>query len=329
MDSLKGKKILFLAPTFFGYELEIKKELENFGAEVRYFDERPRNDFFTKALIRLQLSRAIKKNISIYYSNITESTKHENYDYLFLINPETIDFDKIEAIKQYHPNIVVYTYMWDSIKNKKRSLDLLPASNKFFTFDSNDRVLNENIRFLPLFYIKDYEITDGSDDCLYDISFVGSVHSDRYSTVKLMDDGKFKLFTYFYSQSKFLFMLQRILYKEFRRIQRGDVSFSSLSKNEIIDIVRDSKAIIDIEHPLQNGLTMRTIEMLGAKKKLITTNSNVKEYDFYDSRNICVIDRDNPVVTNGFLDDKYNEIDRKIYEKYSLRSWVMNIFKEK
>ncbi|SON51002.1 lipopolysaccharide biosynthesis protein [Vibrio tapetis] len=327
MEALKGKKVLFLAPTFFGYEIEIKKELENFGAEVKYFDERPKNDFVTKALIRLQLKKAIQNNINIYYRNIIENTKHDCFDYLFLVNPETIDVKIIEAIKKCHPNVIVYTYMWDSIKNKKKSLDLLSASNKFFTFDSNDGVIDESIRFLPLFYIKDYEDAVGSDDCSYDISFIGSVHSDRYSTVKSMDNGRFKLFSYFYSQSRFLFMLQRLLYKEFRRIQRSDVSFVSLSKNEVINIIRDSKAIVDIEHPLQNGLTMRTIEMLGAKKKLITTNSNVKEYDFYDSRNIFVIDRNNPVVAEGFLDAKYIEIDKSIYEKYSLRSWIVNIFR--
>ena len=49
--NLSGKTVLLLAPKFFGYELEIKKELENFGARVIYFDERPKNDFF----IRLNL----------------------------------------------------------------------------------------------------------------------------------------------------------------------------------------------------------------------------------------------------------------------------------
>ena len=34
MQELQGKKVLLLAPKFFGYELEIKKELEGFGAKV-------------------------------------------------------------------------------------------------------------------------------------------------------------------------------------------------------------------------------------------------------------------------------------------------------
>jgi hypothetical protein len=40
---------------------------------------------------------------------------------------------------------------------------------------------------------------------------------------------------------------------------------------------------------------MRTLDMLGAGKKLITTNPpQVSQADFYDSQNTVVIDRKNP-----------------------------------
>ena len=68
--NLSGKTVLLLAPKFFGYELEIKKELENLGARVIYFDERPKNDFFTKVFIRLNLKYFISKKIKEYYQDI-------------------------------------------------------------------------------------------------------------------------------------------------------------------------------------------------------------------------------------------------------------------
>jgi hypothetical protein len=54
--------------------------------------------------------------------------------------------------------------------------------------------------------------------------------------------------------------------------------------------------VLDIQHPRQTGLTMRTLEALGAGKKLVTTNVQVKEYDFYDERQVRVVDRMNPSV---------------------------------
>ena len=70
MLELKGKKILLFIPNFFGYELDIKNELESLGAKVFYFDARPKNDFITKVFIRLNLKKMIQKKIDKYYQNM-------------------------------------------------------------------------------------------------------------------------------------------------------------------------------------------------------------------------------------------------------------------
>ena len=53
--NLSGKTVLLLAPKFFGYELEIKKELEKKKKKKKYFEETPKNHFFTKIFISLIL----------------------------------------------------------------------------------------------------------------------------------------------------------------------------------------------------------------------------------------------------------------------------------
>ena len=69
ITGFSGKKILFISAKFFGYEVEIKKKLESFGSEVDFYDERPKNDFMTKALIRVNRNLLAKKN-SQYYNDI-------------------------------------------------------------------------------------------------------------------------------------------------------------------------------------------------------------------------------------------------------------------
>ncbi|MFH4210110.1 lipopolysaccharide biosynthesis protein, partial [Acinetobacter baumannii] len=66
--------------------------------------------------------------------------------------------------------------------------------------------------------------------------------------------------------------------------------------DEIIKLYAKSNVILDISHPGQSGLTMRTFEAIGAGKKLITTNLNIKEYPFYNSDNIFIISRDKLVL---------------------------------
>ncbi|MEK5777604.1 lipopolysaccharide biosynthesis protein, partial [Acinetobacter nosocomialis] len=65
---------------------------------------------------------------------------------------------------------------------------------------------------------------------------------------------------------------------------------------EIVELYAKSNIILDISHPGQSGLTMRTFEAIGAGKKLITTNTNIKEYPFYNANNIFIISRDELVL---------------------------------
>jgi hypothetical protein len=74
---------------------------------------------------------------------------------------------------------------------------------------------------------------------------------------------------------------------------------------------------------------MRTIETLGAKRKLITTNKQISRYDFYNENNIMILNDDNFDEVTGFLKRKYQDIPEHIYKEYSLSSWVTNIIKGK
>lgn len=328
---LTGKTVLLLAPQFFGYELEIQTELESLGAKVIYFDERPNNNFFTKALIRLNWKSLISKQINKYYRDIAESTQGIEVDYLFIVAPEATPVFFIDNLREHHNKLKVYIYLWDSIKNRKKSLSYLDVSDKFFSFDSNDIKVDKRVKFLPLFYIKDYEhLKKRKSALVYDVVFIGTAHSDRYNLIKKLEkqanDYNLKLFFYFYSPSKILFSFQKLFKKEFKYFKLKDVSFKSLSKQDVLEIVERTKVVIDIHHPLQEGLTMRSIEMLGAGKKTITTNSNVVGYDFYNELNIALLDRDEPKLDLNFCLSDYKSIPDEIYSKYSLKNWLIEIF---
>lgn len=327
--SLEGKKILFIAPKFFGYENEIKKEMEKLGAKVDYYDERPQNNNFTKAILRLKLKKIIQEKISSHYNRIFNEVKSIKFDYILFIAPESISLEHFLSLREMQRDAKFILYMWDSIENKN-SRNLINYFDKAYTFDKNDIKKFPKMIFKPLFYIKDYSELEESKD-LYDVTFIGTAHTDRYNLVKkikkeLFKLGNFKCFNHFYIQGKTFFLLRKLFDKNFRKVKMKEVSFSSLSKDKVLEIIKDSKVIIDIQHPKQVGLTMRTIEMLGARKKIITTNNNVKNYNFYNSSNILIVDRYNPRISKEFLETPYKEVDRRIYESYSLKNWILNIF---
>lgn len=322
---LKDRNVLFISSKFFGYEKNIKSELEKLGAVVDYFDDRPSNDFITKVFIRLKLKFILNKKIKIYYEKIFNEIKDKHYDYIFVISPETFSYKEFEIIKQLHPKARSFLYMWDSFTNKN-SFNTLKLFDKVFSFDSKD-VKKHNLIFLPLFYIKQYEELEFKN-YEYDLTFIATAHSDRYKIAKkisnlLLDE---RTYFYFYLPSKIIYYIRRYFMKNYNYDNIENFRFKSLEHNKIVEIFSKSKVILDINHPNQCGLTMRTFECLGAKKKLITTNKNIIEYDFYNKNNILIIDRKHIKIDKRFFDVPYERIEKSIYQKYSIENWLKIIF---
>jgi hypothetical protein len=71
---------------------------------------------------------------------------------------------------------------------------------------------------------------------------------------------------------------------------------------------------------------MRTLEALGAGKKLVTTNSAIVQYDFFCSDNILVVDRNSPRIPESFFQVPYKQLSSQLYKKYSVSGWLGELF---
>lgn len=329
MNSLDGKRILYISPKFFGYENTIKTALERkFGALVDFYDDRPSSDILTKIFIRLNFKLFVKRKIDNYYTSIFETIKDMSYDCIFIVSPETLSYKELNTLKTLQSNAQFILYMWDSFDNKN-SFNTIHLFDRVVTFDHRDAE-KYNLYFHPLFYVENYETAISESDTKYDVCTIATAHSDRYIVTKKvknhLEQFSLKMFIFLYLNNRLMYWGRRIFLKKYQYGTISDFSFSPLSQNEIVSIISQSKAILDINHPAQFGLTMRTFESLGANKKLITTNENIKTYDFYDESNILVIDRNNPIIDINFLDTPYQYLDTKLYQKYSLVNWIKFVF---
>jgi hypothetical protein len=127
-------------------------------------------------------------------------------------------------------------------------------------------------------------------------------------------------------QAKSVFMFKKFFDKSFKTIDKKKIRFESLNLAEILELYKKTKVILDIHHPNQKGLTMRTFEALGAGKKLITTNAEIKKYRFYNDKNILIIDRDKPMVTIEFFECDSQEMSSDILDSMSIRGWLQALF---
>lgn len=95
--------------------------------------------------------------------------------------------------------------------------------------------------------------------------------------------------------------------------------------DELIRVIDKSQAVVDIQKSNQSGLTMRSIEILGARRKLITTNEDIKYYDFYNENNIEILNREAPFISKEFLSSNFQSVDDSIIEKYSITYFILEL----
>jgi len=327
MEQFSKKKILLIAPSFFGYEKEIETELIRLGAQVDLLPDRPFSSSLAKAATRLCRQWLIPYMDAFFMSSIKKlGTKR--YDAIFVIQGEGLSIGMLTHFKEMFPEAQLILYMWDSMRNKKSLLANLELYDVRFTFDKTDsRTLD--MRFRPLFFAPGFA-KDPAASHKYDLSFIGTAHSDRYrivSNISQNNSNTIRFFKYIFLQAPWLFYIKKIFLASFRSASITDFNFIALSGFEVQKIFHQSLAIVDIEHPRQTGLTMRTFETLGSRKKLITTNSAIQEYDFYDPQNIFVFDRKGDgKIPVDFFTSPYRPINSDIFQKYSLNEWLVEIF---
>lgn len=328
--SLQGKKILLISVSFFGYEKAIIQHLETLGAKVIFYDDRPSNAPLMKGLIRLN-KKWLSRKIDAYYRNIFRAVSEHSFDFFLLIKGEAIPSWFISAIQAQNPTMQSIAYTYDSVKEHGYFKKLSTLFNKVFTFDPADALAN-GWHFRPLFFLDEYRKTPASKAPAWDLVFLGTAHTDRYiigEKVRQYTSSKaLRTFFYYYAPSPLTFKIRRIFDKHLQTFDIKKLSFQALSHKQIIDIYAQTYAVLDINKPYQKGLTMRTFEVLASGKKLITFNTDIAQYPFYNPQNILILHRENPEMSfpASFFETPFVEIPTEHLHKMSLHSWLECLF---
>ncbi len=328
ITDITGKKVLFFSPAFFKYENMIADKMREMGAEVDMYDVRSVTSALDRAL--LKVSPAIfKRRSQRYYEDIIEKHNGKDYDYILIVKCDMTPVNILERFRTEYPNAKLCLNLWDSVDNIPGVTDKFKYFDTLHSFDPNDCEKYPKLKFRPLFFGDQFRKEWHEGDYKYDISFLGTIHSDRYAVIKqvqkIAEERGLRCYWFLYLQSKFIYKFYKMTKREFGGVLESTFSFDKMSAADIAKIVDESRIILDIQHPKQTGLTIRTIEMIGMNKKLITTNASIKKYDFYYQNNVAVVDREHVEIPESFLRSPYTELPDDVYEKYSLKSWILEV----
>ena len=319
---------LLISADFFGYPQEIVKALESRGRSVKWFSDRPANDTKTKALVRLS-PKLIKRKSADYFEKIFRQAAEYDVRDVIVIKGEALSTDMIKRMRALLPKARHTLYFWDSYRNMPEgSADKVGLFDRAFSFDLNDVATDSRLTYRPLFYIEQYaDVRETVQDI--DLLFIGTAHSDRVKVLQrvsaAMPEG-YELSKILYARSALLHRIQNLVNPSYRQTPEKDFIFKPIPKAEVQSLIGRSKVVLDIERNVQTGFTMRTIEMLGSSRKLITTNPSITKADFYHPQNQYLIDRDNPVIDPEFLQTPWHPMEQRLLDHYSLSGWISDVF---
>ena len=313
--------VLIISPRFYNYHNEIKHELELRYDSVVLKSEVP---FFSVGIY----SKFVKRLCFIdsflwyiYYKRLLRIIRKKLIDTIFVIRGYYLPCCLLDKLKTNFPAIKILYYQWDSVQNNPNSLYISSRADRSYTFDWEDSVrYNDSFTYLPLYYHWSEESL-ATKPILSDILIVSSWSLYRSKILREIStkikDYNFTLNIYMYLPP--LSVLKQILLGRYGLVK--DVHLFPINKSRYLQMLRGCKAVLDIPSPTQSGASIRVIEALSMKKKIITTNKTLSHVLFgADSPNI--LEYDDFEQYKVFLDKPYEKTNDMSKVVLSLGEWL-------
>ena len=320
------KKVLFLGVGLYNYDTLITNELaKKYNVSYIYLVPVKKLAKWKYSLLSHVCQREYlrKLNSEMLLSEF-QKVKDVAFDYIFVIKGSRLENVHIESMNSFFPNAKKILYLWDSWSLIENKPVLEEGFSEIYSFDSED-CKKYGFKLRPLFYTSSDNL---KSEKIYDVSFVGTDHSDRLEKLRAFRDlCRHNSFSYFLRLKTTGMPLLRACFNS-GRYQRADLEIltsSFMTYDEVMDITRKSRVVLDFAHPVQCGLTIRTLESLAMGCKLITSNKYIRKYQDIPNTSYRIINEESKSSIIEFLQDNKTSI--TIPEHYSLKSFLDDLVK--
>lgn len=94
---------------------------------------------------------------------------------------------------------------------------------------------------------------------------------------------------------------------------------------EVLERIAKSRAIVDCCVTQNAGPTIRPMEALFYKRKLITDDKKIAECDYYEPENIFILGVDDENTLKEFVRKPYKKLANGVAEKYTMEQWFSRL----
>ncbi|WP_286727829.1 MULTISPECIES: hypothetical protein [Sphingobacterium] len=325
--------LVFGAPEDFGFSDAIKDELTKIGYHVVDLSKINNNfkypnlstrivNLVRKTFLKDKKYKSTIRSKVISENLIEELDKYPNLNYALFIRPDLFPLDFFKKVKNKFNKIV--GYHWDGIDRYAGVTDYIPYFTDFYVFDPIDLKSKLNVFGCTNFYLPH------TVSSLNYIETVSAYSINSYQKDKIIPLTEIKN-----TLESALFPFNFIIYSKNKNeikeaYNLGFKTTSSMTNyQENLRNVLASSLLIDVQIQSQSGLSFRIFESIGYEKKLITTNKDIENYEFYDPNNILIWNNQSPQEFLKFYHTPYKKLPKRIKEKYALDNWIKFVLKSK
>lgn len=287
----------------------LQKEIQKRGYRIdNAFKEINRISWVVRGITR-EICKS--KSFSCWFGDWYKNGDLESVDtvILYAYNPTAALADWIH---NHYPNIrIIFWHENPIIQFYKFQTDRIEQ----WSFDEAD-CRKYPIRFNNQYYFNSINLS--SEEKKYDVIFIGA-DKGRYEKLRNIEKNlnNMGVKAYFHIASEVWY--KNLLNK--KRLYQPRITYE-----EILSLIANSQAIFDLQQEGQRGLTLRPLEALFFNRKLITTQKEIRNYDFYRQENIYIWN-DNYNDLGSFLNDTMIDVPTK--DCYDFDSWIKNFWRER
>lgn len=333
--NLKNKNILFSCDGIDGFKENISNVLlthfnhaEHINNDTPDKNERTLSFKVLRELNRKFKLQSIKKSfnskVDAHHNKIIANLDYE-YDYFFVVAGQEFSSGFIRKLRIKNPDIKCILFLWDKFENTSLK-NSAPEFDYIFTFDREDSKKHGFI-FRPSFFLDICQSNVAAwNERQYSTFYIGALRSqERYNAISAIyhsiQDKQIK-------KNAFIKLFYNEKSKHFLPKNHNEklITNKRMAYRETLEMTKKSRVILDLPHENQRGLTLRVFEALATETKIITTNDDILNYDFYHPENILVIEKNTPRISVDFFKTPYQKIPDNIIRKYSVSGFILDVF---
>lgn len=336
----EAKNVLLLAPSYMNIYKDVVEGLEKKGFDVTWIRDSqiPGNPHIYSIPKRKRKSlenyNTQVKKLWIEILNSEECNK--KFDYFLAIDGLMADETMFQILNERNPSIKKVLFVYDPIEGDYQIDFLFKYYDRVFSFDFGD-CKRYNLSFLPIFWVPARQ----ESDIIYDIFGLAHLSYYKPQTINAFQNvknyakskglsEKIQLYRRIENKYKNIFwvIMSKLRGKKYysnKELKENDLfTTQALSPEEFRKTIQQSRTVLDVQAPNQDGLTARFMWALGLGKKIMTFNKNVSRYPFYSSNQILILNNSNYDDILKFIKTEapVSEDKRTAIDKYRIDNWL-------